>query len=309
MNEGRILKTIATVIILQSSIALGQTTQNWNKASSHPAAKHLVAITWFSEADHQHGGNGVIVGPGGCYVMTNAHVAIGKENLLDSTDMFPKYGSDTEAFSDRDNFPLRISADLDPSTGRFRKTLTARLWNLEPLFFKPDFNTKNLLLRLVADVAIYRLDECMGEDFSIPVCDLPMEQAQPIGNLYNVHVWKTGAESGELYTQGPCQVDQTIKSNRVFESNCPSRKGMSGSIYISTDQNGVMCAAGQTSRGDNKVSQGILARAMKRLLVPTTLNRYAETHIPADKRPPMHTAGSSKSTSAGGNTGSTTSAR
>jgi hypothetical protein len=231
----------------------------WKPSTGHPWAHKLVAVNW-AEDKHTHGGNGFIWGEGGCFVITNAHVTLSKPDPKNPGKMIPRYLGDLEALEDRDNLPIYVSVDLNPLTGQFRKIIRAKLWHSDNAYHDSVRRSQTAEQHLRGDIAIYKLEECLGDQYSVNLCQLPVEQAQPQGDLYNIHVWKTSELTGRLYTQGPCQSDPTNKDNTVFWLNCVSRPGMSGSLYVTTQANGNLCAAGMMSHGQSGESLGMLAR-------------------------------------------------
>jgi hypothetical protein len=233
----------------------------WKPSTGHPWAHKLVAVNW-AEDKHTHGGNGFIWGEGGCFVITNAHNTLSKPDPKNPGKSIPRYLGALEALEDRDNLPIYVAVDLNPVTGQFRKIIQAKLWHSDNAYHDSVRRSQSTAEYIRGDIAIYKLEECLGEEYAVTLCELPREQPQPLGNLYNLHVWKTGELTGKLYTQGPCHTDQTNRDNSVFRANCANRPGMSGSIYVMEKPGGDFCVAGMITMRNEELALtlGMLAR-------------------------------------------------
>ncbi|MYM67708.1 hypothetical protein GTP45_12800 [Pseudoduganella sp. FT55W] len=202
-------------------------------------------------------GNAFIVGQNGCHIMTNLHVAYGK-----SKDMAT---GKVELFDELAvGHVVNFAFNLDAQTGRFKGSMTAKVIE----FGSYQEGTKR---GLVGDVAVLRLESCLGKEYGALIFDRPEPgQRTPIGRLKTISSVKMPDERRAIVSQEGCSAERITTVTGLFLSNCDMPPGSSGSMVLE-EHNGKWHLVGMPVRqltvvGETPVGIAIYVSALNKIL-------------------------------------------
>lgn len=233
--------TLAAAVALVSTEAQADMTQGGIyrdiTALNHPMARSLVAVNQMDNTK-SHFGNGVVYGPGGCFVVTNFHVAFAKSKNADGS-MNWVHPSRGEFLRNAIGHTLDIRADLDPSTGVFRRNLVGKVIG------HGNFNRVHGRGELGRDLAILQLFDaktnqpaCLGEDLRATTQEYNALRDGLLKDVNTIHVFKTGENTARVYANSqPCQTIASLAAGGV-QADCRLRDGASGSLLLVQNGNG-----------------------------------------------------------------------
>lgn len=287
MVKHNLSKSTAAIFAILSifsiaEVALAKSTRKFLD-SSHPLAKAVVAITQNEKAEMI--GNGVVVGDGGCYVMTNFHVVFGK-----SKD--PRTGEATFVENVRVGHKVLINADFDSKTSKFQKNTKATVVE----FGNFEQGTRR---GKTEDYALLKLDTCLGPGYGISNFELDAESKRmPSGKLGTVAFTMLNGKPG-IVMEEECPVFENLVGQPVVQApvtgtiatKCVLEPGMSGSMLLATDEAGttrlvaINQGADQASDG-TWVSISVYARKFNKVLASVLgEGPFASSNIAGDRRP------------------------
>ena len=215
--------------------------------SAHPFAKAIVQIG-------QIGGNplfvanGVVVGKDGCHVLTNYHVAFGKGRAQDgSVEMVDKVET---------GHVVEVGVDLNASTGKFGRTIKARVVEFGNFKANSPGFIKN-------DLAMLKLDECLGKAYGLARFEMPDKSVKvPQTVLSTLNLTKTSAATTGLFYEAQCVAGATTPIAGLFAQSCVSIPGTSGSPVFRTEADGTYTVVGLSSGRFATESHGEIAYAI-----------------------------------------------
>ena len=237
---------------------------------NHPLAKSLVAIRQIGSS-LVHLGNGFFWGPGGCYVVTNFHVAYADGIFPTGDPNWVLQGGRNFVVNARKH-RVEVRADLDSSTGRFRRLLEGRV-----IRYGAFYRTPGAVNEAGNDVAVLKLYEpgsntaaCLGEEF------LPKRARAHalfrdgiISDLNVIHLFATGRDTARVFVNTHSCKSAPVLTGGGTTATCELRGGASGSILFrsgGTDDDvvvGLVAAMSQDRRLISAANIGALNRNLR----------------------------------------------
>ena len=224
-------------------------------------------------------GNAFVIGKKGCFILTSYHVAFGKS--IDSDGFINMV--DDENIGHKVNFAY----NLDPKSGRFQQKIKAAVVGFGD--YGHDTNRG-----LIGDIAILRLENCLGKGFSNLELDRPAADKRiPTGRLMTVSA-TTNDRNGkvEMLVEEGCRSLPATPAQGMILSTCETPPGASGSMLLEEGQDGkwrlVGLNTGQITLSDGStVAQSVFATAINELVDPVLSGEAPTTATPfPDQRKP-----------------------
>ncbi len=248
--------------------------------SSNPLVKAVAVV---GQLKGNAGGNGVVVGAGGCYVLTNYHVAFGKtkdeEGRIELVDFTPDH-------------QVSVFLDFDSKAGRFKKEMKAKV--VESGNYEPDTRAG-----VTEDYALLRLETCLGPGYGISTFEQDAEAKRvPQGKLSTVSLTTLDGKLG-VVVEEECPVFDGLEGRPSaiaprtgsIGTNCFLQSGMSGSMVLATDDSGVTRLVG-INQGKDQLANGtvisfaVYARKFNKVLASVLgEGPFASSNIAGDRRP------------------------
>ncbi len=203
-------------------------------------------------------GNGFVIGPNGCHVLTNFHVAFG-------TSADPKMGKTIMVDKVDVGHTVNFAFDLDSKSGRFNRTIKAKVVE----FGNYEIGTSRGFL---GDIALLRLDTCLGQEHGQLEIDRPAaDKRLPTGNLMTVSSSRSQSGKNEVLVEEGCRSRTATSVTGLMVSNCESVPGMSGSMILEEGVDNKWRLVGVTTGGGayvngKQVSKAIYASAINKFL-------------------------------------------
>lgn len=200
--------------------------------SAHPLSKIVVQVNQVG-ADPLMFGNGFVVGSEGCHLLTNFHVAFGKGR--------DAKGEIAYVQPIQPGHELEVSVGLNSKTGTFQRKLKARV--VEFAAYRP-----NDRRGLRNDMAMLKLDECLGKDYALARCEVPDDNVKvPETELSTLSLTKVDSSRSALYLEEKCVSASTSQTAGLFFHTCQSLPSMSGSPIFRKDSDGGFTIVGITT--------------------------------------------------------------
>jgi hypothetical protein len=176
-------------------------------------------------------GNGFVFGKDGCHVMTNFHVAFAKTKDSEGKIVFV------------DNIdvghPVLVMANIQ-SNGKMTK-LKGKVVEYG------NYNSRRLRGRS-EDIAIIKLDTCLGPEFGIARIDNPKREVTvPQTAIATLSLEKIDAERSVVMHEEECFSFLKAPTRWVFFQTCATLDGMSGSPIFRKDADGGYTIVGMTT--------------------------------------------------------------
>lgn len=207
-------------------------------------------------------GNGFVVGPDGCFLITNVHVAYGKS--VDEKTRRVILVDNVEV-----GHVVNFAFDLNVETGRFTKRVKATVI---------DFGNYNeTRTGQINDIAVLRLDTCFGEKYSMLEFDRPPEHKLfPTGRLMTVAATTNLIGKDQIVSQIGCRAMQATNTAGMIFTDCDNPHGASGSMMLEEGLDGKWRLVGINSReivqkNGMKTAQSIYALQFNKFLDPIFL--------------------------------------
>lgn len=283
MAKHNLSKSTAAIFAILSifsiaEVALAKSSRKFLDASN-PLTKAVAVV---GQIEGSAGGNGVVVGEGGCYVLTNYHVAFGKSKDAEGNVELVDFSTDHR---------VNVFLDFDSKAGRFKKEMKAKV--IESGNYNPGTRAG-----LTEDYALLRLDTCLGPGFGITNFELGAEQKRmPDGKLSTVALTFLDGKLGIVVEDECPALDHIEGQPKVIAprtgsvgTNCFLQSGMSGSMLLSTDESGqtrlVGINTGKDSVGGKFISFSVYARKFNKVLASVLgEGPFASSNIAGDRRP------------------------
>lgn len=267
------------LVLLTWSPVLAQTT---GRKVADPKGRFTKLVGELTQIkDAKGAGNAFIVGAQGCHIVSNFHVAFGK-----SKD--PKTG-EIEIVENADvGHKVNFAFDLDAKTGKFKRSMKATVVE----FGNYEADTKTGLL---GDLAILRLDSCLGREFAGPELDRPdTAKSVPSGKLMTVSTSRkaTDPRQSEILVEEGCKADSQTPIGGVMVSNCETPPGTSGSMVLEqgADQNWRLVGistSNRTLKDGTVVSFAIYSRVLTKFIDSVIGEESIAISPVADERKPQ----------------------
>jgi hypothetical protein len=262
-TTGTTLKLLATITVIMATSTIassGLAADEGRKMvdpGNEPVSKVVVQITQLPGIS-KGAGNGVIVGADACHVLTNFHVAYGKDNN-------PKGGmilvDDQEV-----GHVVEVGVDLDPKTGTFRRKIKARVIE----FGNFEEGTSQ---GMRGDLAMLKLDECLGKSYGLVKVEKPEPgQVAPDGALTVFGFSKIAENKSGLFAEKACGAVEVTPIAGLFISTCKIVPGASGSPVLKQDKNGEWLLVGMQTGELTLKSGKMIAYALH----SSTLAKFVE---------------------------------
>lgn len=231
--------------------------------SSHPLAKAIVLVDQIDGVGVM--GNGVLVGDGGCYAMTNFHLAFGK-----SKD--GKTGAITLVDKIEVGHQVKLDVAFDSRRGKFTKSVKAKV--VEFGNYVQDTRRGK-----TQDYAVLKLDECLGPGYGISKFETDADKKRiPSGKISTVALAQLDGKFG-IVMEESCPAFQELQGKPVAQApvtgmlvtNCYLEEGTSGSMLLATDESGNSRLVGLNQGGDftsdgKEFSVAVYARSFNKVL-------------------------------------------
>lgn len=211
-------------------------------------------------------GNSWFYGDGGCYAVTNFHVAFGKGK---KTIKHKVTGADFERIVLVDHPSLghkvKLNFDFDPETQSFSRTAVATVAAFG--IFEED-----TILGIREDIALLRLDECAGREFAgLEVDRSPENQKNPQGNIAIISSMRSSDGKTFIGTTGACRAMEETPGAGVVATNCATVPGMSGAMLLSEGKDAQLRIVGLHAhaieyKDGTKMALGISAKYLSKFL-------------------------------------------
>lgn len=287
MTKHNLSKSTAAIFAILSifsiaEVAFAKSTRKFLD-SSHPLAK---AVAMVSQIDGVGGmGNGVIVGEGGCYALTNAHVAFGKSKDQTTGDI-------TLVDDVKIGHPVRLDVAFDSKQGRFAKAIKAKVVE----FGNYESDTRR---GKTQDYAVLKLEECMGPGYGITSFEADAEMKRiPTGKISTVALATLGGKFG-IVVEESCPAFEEVQGKPFAQApltgmvvtNCHLEGGYSGSMLLATDEGGSARLVGinqgrDVASGGKEISVSVYARSFNKVLASVLgEGPFASSNIAGDRRP------------------------
>lgn len=263
-----------------AEVALAQSTRQFLD-SSHPMAK-AVAVIGQTEGSTS-AGNGVVVGAGGCHVLTNYHVAFGKSKDAEGNVTLFEYSP---------NHQVLVFLDFDSKTTRFKREMKAKV--IESGNYDPGTRAG-----LTEDYALLRLEACLGPGFGITAFEQNAEaKRMPNGKLSTIAFAVLDGKMG-IVVEEECPPFDAIENRPSaiaprtgsIGTNCFLQGGMSGSMLLATDGTsgtrlvGINAGKDQLGNG-NIISFAVYARQFNKVLASALgEGSFSSPNSAGDRRP------------------------
>lgn len=264
-----------------AEVALAKSTPKFLD-SSHPLAK---AVALVSQNANSPAGNGIVVGSGGCYVLTNFHVAFGK-----SKD--PKTGRIEFVDEIRVGHKVLVNLDFDSKAGRFKTAMRGEV--VEFGNFEQDTRRGK-----TEDYALLKLETCVGPGYGLTAFEHDAEgKRYPEGKISTVAFRELNGKLG-IVIQEECPSFEGAAGNPAAQAPitgtiatmCDLPPGTSGSMLLATDIAGVTRLVGVNQGGDwfsggTKVSVSVYARKFNKVLASVLgEGPFTSSNVAGDRRP------------------------
>lgn len=285
MAKHNLSKSTAAIFAILSifsiaEVALAKSTRKFLD-SSHPLAKAVVLVDQVGQTGLP--GNGVVVGAGGCYVLTNYHIAFGKSKDSDGNITLIDY---------RDEHRVSVSVDFDTKAGRFKREMKAKVIE------SGNYET-GTRAGVTEDYALLRLEDCLGPGYGVTSFEQDADGKRvPIGKLSTVALTMLEGKMG-IVVEEECPAFDSIagRPNAIAPrtgsvgTNCFLQGGMSGSMLLATDEAGVTRLVG-INQGQDQMANGsvvsfaVYARKFNKVLASVLgEGPFASSDIAGDRRP------------------------
>lgn len=287
MAKHNLSKSTAAIFAILSifsiaEVALAKSTRKFLD-SSHPLAKAVVVVDQVGNSGLA--ANGFVVGAGGCYVMTNFHIAFGKSKdpVTNRVELVDKV---------QVNHEVSVSVDFDSKAGRFKRALKAKVIE----YGNYEGETRR---GTTEDYALLKLENCLGPGYGITAFELDAESKRvPSGKISTVALTYLDEKLGIVMEDG-CPPFESVKGRPsavapltgMTVTNCQFKGGMSGSMLLAEDENGAYRLVGINSRQDQTsdgllVTASVYAKKFNRVLASVLGDGpFASSNIAGDRRP------------------------
>lgn len=287
MAKHNLSKSTAAIFAILSifsiaEVALAKSTRKFLD-SSHPLAKAVVMVDQIGGSGVM--GNGVIVGEGGCYALTNFHIAFGK-----SKDR--KTGAITLVDKVEVGHSVKLDVAFDSRQGKFTQSVKAKVVE----FGNYEQDTRR---GKTQDYAILKLDECMGPGYGILNFEADADKKRiPNGKISTVALAQLGGKFG-IVMEESCPAFEEVQGKPFAQApltgmvvtNCFLEEGTSGSMLLATDDSGSARLVGLNQGGDftsdgREISVAVYARSFNKVLASVLGDGpFASSNIAGDRRP------------------------
>lgn len=287
MAKHNLTKSTAAIFAILSifsiaEVALAKSTRKFLD-SSHPLAKAVVVVDQVGQSGLP--GNGVIVGAGGCHVLTNYHIAFGKtkDTQTGNVTMVENVGL---------HHKVAVSVDFDSKAGRFKRSLRAKVIDYG------NFESETRRGK-TEDYALLELEECLGPGYGVTAFEQNADGKRvPSGKLSTVALTMLDGKMG-IVVEEECPVFEGIEGRPgaiapltgSVGTNCFLQGGMSGSMLLATDESGVARLVG-INQGKDQMANGsvvsfaVYARKFNKVLASVLgEGPFASSDIAGDRRP------------------------
>ncbi len=236
----RLLALATGLVLLVSSPVLAQSTGRKVVDPKGPFTKLVGELTQAKDA--KMAGNAFVVGAQGCHIVTNFHIAFGKEIDPETGKTIIIDGADI-------GHKVKFAFDLDSKTGKFKKNMKATV--VEFGDYDSDTTTG-----LVGDLALLRLESCLGKEFAGPELDRPTNpKILPTGKLMTVSTSRNAKNQNEILVEEGCLAEKRTHIGGIMVSRCHAEPGMSGSMILEQGEDQKWRLVGITTTG-RKLSDG-----------------------------------------------------
>lgn len=200
-------------------------------------------------------GNAFFVGNDGCNIATNFHVAFGKSKdsngkvvMVDNVEV---------------GHVVNFSMDFDSKTGKFKRQVRAKVVE----FGNYQAGTTRGFL---GDVAILRLENCVGKEYAGPELDHPEPGKHlPSGKLITVSTTRISENKNEILVQDGCYAEKATPVTGMLPANCEAVDGMSGSMVLEEGADGKLRLVGlSTKQSAYKDGREVLLAIYSKVLTP-----------------------------------------
>ncbi len=206
-------------------------------------------------------GNAFVIGAEGCFILTNFHVAFGKGRDAQTNEVEMVENVDV-------GHTVNFSIDLDSKSGKFKRKMNAKVVEFG--------NFENGTSRgLIGDIAILRLENCLGKVYSTLEFDRPAEgKVIPTGKLMTVSAIKNVKSNRiEMLVEEGCRSLSDTPAVGMMLSNCELLGGMSGSMLLEEGQDGKWRLVGLnanqiTMKDGSKMARSIFANEINKFVDP-----------------------------------------
>ncbi|MCW5611704.1 MAG: hypothetical protein KIS83_13660 [Rubrivivax sp.] len=266
MARNSLSKSTAAIFVILSifsiaEVAFAKSTRKFLD-SSNPLAKAIILVSQIDGVGVM--GNGVLVGDGGCYAMTNFHVAFGK-----SKD--DKTGAITLVDKIEVGHLVQLDAAFDSRRGKFTKSVKAKVVE----FGNYEQDTRR---GKTQDYAVLKLNECLGPGYGISRFETDADKRIPSGKISSVALAQLDGKFG-IVIEESCPAFEELQGKPVAQApltgmlvtNYFFEEGTSGSMVLATDESGNSRLVGLNQGGDftsdgKEVSVAVHARSFNKVL-------------------------------------------
>ena len=262
LATARYLSAVAMLLMVKLAAA-GQADRKWVEPGGQ-FARLTGQITQLNPRDDGYG-NGFIVGPSGCHVLTNFHVAFGSHAhaLNGATEMVDPV---------KVGHTVLFHFDADAKTGKFKRRLVAKVLD----FGNYEIGTSR---GFVGDIALLELEKCLGPSYGHLEFDQPPTGKRvPTGSLMTFASSRNAAGQNEVLGESSCKSREGTSVTGIFISDCGSVPGMSGSMVLEVGPDNVARLVGMTTGGGAIVRGEQVSKA----IYIVQLNRFI-TSVPRPK--------------------------
>ncbi len=232
MKMAKALSLLAILVLMSASAMAESTGRKVVDPESNPYAKLVGELT--QAKDVKGAGNAFIVGSEGCHIVTNYHVAFGKSKDVKTGEIEIVDNADV-------GHVVNFAFDLDGKTGKFKRQMKAKVIDFG--------NYEATSTRgLVGDLAILKLESCLGKGFAGPELDRPERgKFVPIGSLITISSSSDNKGLNAIQVEEDCVAQPKTPIAGVFLSNCYIESGMSGSMILEKGVDGKNRLVGVTT--------------------------------------------------------------
>lgn len=250
---------ICVLLVFTTWPALAQTESLKTVDPTNPFAKLTGQVTQFGYEEKGYG-NAFVVGADGCHILTNFHVAFGTGRSPVTGQMQVMHNADI-------GHAVNFSFELDPDSGKFRRSMKATVAELG------DYGIGSAT-GLLGDIAILRLENCLGKSYGFLEIDRPPpHKGVPTNRLMTVRLSKTASGGNEVIVELGCRALEGTNVFGMMPSNCDTPPGSSGSMVLEEGADGKWRLVGLTTEqivhaDGRKFSKALYANTINKLLDP-----------------------------------------
>ena len=176
--------------------------------------------------------NGIVIGKNGCYVLTNFHVAFGKDKDRGGTVVLVP--------DIRVGHEVEVKVDLG-ATGTFSRILLAKVIEFGNYRQRDRRSLKH-------DLALLKLPVCLGPSYGILQFEMPdSEENIPVGELSTLSLKAISERESVLNYERGCKSGADTNIAGIFYQSCETEGGMSGSPVLRRKSDGTYTIVGLAS--------------------------------------------------------------